>query len=213
MNYSNLAKILRSIVVPSGTQITGHLVHNGQPCADQLVAIVQLERGVGHHFIKAVQATTDLEGKFAFDHVPASQPYVIFSPVGSGPSPFVLTTKRFTAFDNGKSRNLGSLEVVPALRLAGQLVIPEGLTVPEKAKMSIGRDPAWDLISIDIQSNGRFEISGLPPEVYELRVVAPGLAIDSTKLNYQPTAVNEFGLALKTSIDELRIPVKPAATE
>src|SRR5262249_52275895 len=71
----------RQITVPSGTQVTGRLVHNGQPLAGQTVAVVQLDRSVPHHFLKAIAATTDADGKFAFNYLPADERYAIFTPV------------------------------------------------------------------------------------------------------------------------------------
>jgi hypothetical protein len=119
----------------------------------------------------------------------------------------VLTTKRFTALADEQSRDLGILDVVPALRLHGQLELPEGQSAPVHAKLSVERDPAWDLISVDIQNNGQFEIGGLPPEVYQLRLVIPGLEIDSSRLNYQSTGPNQFAISLKDPLDDLIIPM------
>ena len=146
------------------------------------MAVVQLDRSVPHHFLKAIAATTDAEGKFTFNYLPADERYAIFTPVAVGPAPLVLSTKKFTAHANHKSRDLGPLEVTAPLRIAGQVDLPEGQTLPPHSKLSLGRDPAWDLISTEIDGNGRFEFNGLPPETYEVRVTAGNLEIDPQQL-------------------------------
>src|SRR5262245_55338246 len=120
----------RAISVPSGTRLTGRLVNDGRPVPGLRVAVVQTDRGVGHLFIKAVGAVTDADGRFAMDRLPANDEYAIFTLVGAGPQPFVITTKKFKAHGDRQSRDLGDLGVIPARRIAGLIDVPSGQSLP-----------------------------------------------------------------------------------
>jgi hypothetical protein len=193
------------IEIPAGTRVTGRLLRDGQPLAGVRLAVVQEDRSSDHHFIKAVGDTTNADGRFAFDHLPADESYVIFSVVGEGPQRQVVTTKRFKAFANGRERDLGDLTAIPAIRLAGRLELSAGTKLPPNTKISLGREPAWDLIAIPVAADGEFEIDGLPPEVYSVRVIAKGLRVDPSRIPYQIIGDSEFALRLKSSKEDLNI--------
>ena len=84
--------------------MTGRLLDDGKPVAGVQVAIVQLDRNAGTHFIKAVGATTDDAGRFVFENLPASQKYAIFSNVSSNsPASPVLATRTLMVPADGAS--------------------------------------------------------------------------------------------------------------
>jgi hypothetical protein len=195
------------LTVSEGTHLTGRHVRAGQPVSGSRVAVVQTEQRASPYFIKAVGAVTDQDGKFTFDHLPAGEQYVVLTPVGEGPQKLVLTTKRFKTYGDRKERDLGDLEVVPARRLAGVLEVAAGQALPPEVRITLGRDPDWDLIAVPVGKDGRFAIDGLPPETYAVRVVAKGFAIDGTRLPYQMLREQAFGLRLRESVEDLRIPL------
>jgi hypothetical protein len=203
------------IVVPAGTRVTGRLLRSGQPSPGTpmpglRIAIVQTERDAGRHFIRAVGAVTDAAGKFAFDHLPANEDYAIFTLIGEGPQKFVIPTKRFKAKGDRQERDLGDLQAVPAMRIAGRVDLPKGEKLPRNAKIVLGRDPAWDLIAIPVSNEGAFVIDGLPPETYELQIAAKGIQFDAARVPYQMLGRESFGLRLRESIENLSIPLARA---
>ncbi len=199
------------IVVPIGARVTGSLVDGEGPVAGVKVAVVQLDRTTDIHFIKAVGATTDGSGRFAFDNLPASQRYAIFSNVpGNPPTSPVLATKVFTVPGDGESRDLGPLEIIPPLSLSGRLEMADGAPVPPGTRLALGRDPAWDLVEAPVAADGTFAIAPLPPEAYEVRVVAKGVDLDTERLSHQSLGPMSFGLRLDESMTDLIVPLKPA---
>jgi hypothetical protein len=196
------------IVIPTGARVTGQLQFEGKPASEVRVAVVQTNRFAGNFFIKAVSATSDAQGRFEFNNLPANQQYAIFSVVGEAPQKLVLTTKKFTVPADHKTRDLGTLTLIPALHLGGKFLLAPDQKISENAKLIVGRDPAWDLISVPIEQDGSFEVLGLPPESYELTLQAKGLKIDPRRLTYQ--AIEDggsFGLRLEKSLDNVLIPI------
>jgi hypothetical protein len=198
------------VTVPAGTRVTGKLVRDGKPVALMRIAVVQVERSADHHFIKAVEATTDDAGSFVFDYLPADEPYVIYALIDGSNPPHVLSTKRFQAYGNRQTRDLGALKVMPALRLSGRVVLPEGDVLPADAKLVLSRNPAWDLVSTPLREDGTFEIGGLPPETYKVGLTVKGFVLDATRLDYQQVGSESFGIRIDQSIDDLRIPLTPS---
>jgi len=129
--------------------------------------------------------------------------------VGEEPQDLVLTTKRFTVPNDRQERDLGDLTLVPAMQISGQLQLAAGQQAPAHARLTISRDPAWDLISVPIATDGRFQIRGLPSETYTLGLAADNLQIESARLKYQSLGNNQFGIRLKASLDSLVIPLQP----
>ena len=196
------------IIIPLGTRVTGRLARLGTPLAGVRLAVVQTKRSMPHYFIKAVAATTDSEGRFAFDSLPADEDYAVFSLVAEGPQEFVITTKRFRASFDGQERNLGTLEAIPALRLAGRVQAADSQSLPSDAKIMLDRDPAWDLIAVPIQQDGSFEVDGLPPEAFGVRIGPKDLLIDTDKVPFQILSNQSFGLRLTKSVNDLSVPLK-----
>jgi uncharacterized GH25 family protein len=198
------------LVVPTGTRVTGRLMHAGKPFAGLNIAVCQLDRDSQNFFIKAVQCTTDDAGRFDFNYLPPNQRYAIFTLAGEGATgdrDRILTTKVFTVKDNNQSRDLGDLEVGPSIHIHGRIEVPPGAKLPAAAKLMFSRDPAWDLIAIPIAADGVFEADGLPPEVYEISINTKNFDVDSSRVNYQLRGPKAIGIHVTKSIDDLMIPL------
>jgi protocatechuate 3,4-dioxygenase beta subunit len=209
------------VLVPVGATVTGTLMSDGQPLSGVPLAVVQLNRRSSQHFIKSVLAITDADGQFAFRHLPADQKYALFSPVGDLGSDTglnlttsVIETKTFQVPGDGEVRHLGPLETIPGFTFAGRLGMPDGQPLPEGVKISLGRDPAWDLIELRVDDDGRFGISQLPPESYEVQVIFPGWNYGEprwqpnlSQINFQGVRHGAFGVRLTTDLEDIRIPM------
>ena len=195
------------VILLSGTRVEARLIRAGKPVGGARIAVVQLERAAGHHFIKAVGAVADADGKVVFEHLPADEEYAIYSVSEERAQPFVLKTKRFKAKGNQQNRDLGDLELIPAMRLAGRLELPAGQALPPRATVALDRDPPWDLVSTPVKPDGSFVFEGLAPETYSVRVVAKGFEIDATHIGYQLLGNTSFGLHFTDSIADLCIPL------
>jgi hypothetical protein len=198
--------------VKDGARVTGHLVHRGQPVANMTIAVVQMNRSAGDGiFIAAVSAVTDSEGAFEFRNLPPDQQYCIYSVVGDAKrtaSDRILTVKKFKVPASGMTRDVGRLEVSDPISIRGHVERIDGKPLPENLTLSFGREPAWDLIGIQVASDGSFEAAGLPPETYEIRIGNRELFIAANTLKYQMLSESSFGVHVTSSMEDLIIPVK-----
>ena len=198
--------------VKTGARVTGHLVHRGQPVANMTIAVVQMNRSAGDGiFIAAVSAVTDSEGAFEFRNLPPDQQYCIYSVVGDAKrtaSDRILTVKKFKVPASGMTRDVGRLEVSDPISIRGHVERIDGKPLPENLTLSFGREPAWDLIGIQVASDGSFEAAGLPPETYEIRIGNRELVIAANTLKYQMLSESSFGVHVTSSMEDLLIPVK-----
>ena len=201
-----------SIEVKDGARVIGHLVHRGQPVANMTIAVVQMNRSAGDGiFIAAVSAVTDSEGAFEFRNLPPDEQYCIYSVVGDAKrtaSDRILTVKKFKVPASGMTRDVGRLEVSDPISIRGHVERIDGKPLPENLTLSFGREPAWDLIGIQVASDGSFEAAGLPPETYEIRIGNRELVIAANTLKYQMLSESSFGVHVTSSMEDLLIPVK-----
>ena len=197
------------ISVRPGTNVKGRLLHHRQPQAGQPVAVVQVNRSRSDRvFIKAVVTTTDDDGRFEFTALPASEPYAIFSPVGPGVTGPVLPTTLFNAKVDKATRDLGELDLVLGLSLAGRLQMTDGTKIPEGIRLVLDRMPAWDLIEVPTDRDGAFHIENLPPETYEISLVADAAVLNEPRSTHQILGTRSFGLRLTNSCSDLTIPLR-----
>lgn len=201
-----------SVELQSGASVVGQVEHEGQPVGGMSLAVAQLDRGTDDGiFIAAVGDVTDEAGRFEFHHLPPDQRYCIYSVVGEAKrsgSPYVITTKTFSVPVSGETRDVGTLGVVDPLSIRGRIERTDGEPLPQHLKLAFGRDPAWDLVSVAVDEDGRFEINGLPPETYAVRLGDRSLVIDDQRVRYQMLRDSSFGLRLRKSMNDLKIPVK-----
>lgn len=200
------------ITVPMGAEVSGKLRHKGKPVAGMSIAVVQLNRSADNKiFIAAVGDVTDKDGAFKFRYLPPSQRYAIYSVAGEAQrsqSEFVITTKLFTVPASGESRDLGTLSVTKPVTVQGRVKHTADQPLPKNLRLTFGRNPAWDLIATQVQPDGSFTASGLPPETYEIRVGSRSLVLEPEELGYQVLGDQSFGIHVEDSVTGLVIPVK-----
>jgi hypothetical protein len=88
-------------------------------------------------------------------------------------------------------------------------VLSDGNAIPPKTRLSLSREEAWDHQEVELDANGRFEISGLPTEKYSLNVSLRGYRISSK--NHSADGQNPWRLVgtIDQDIDGLKILMEP----
>ncbi len=200
------------INLPLGATIAGMLTKNGNPSAQGVFAVAQTHRRVDEQiFLKAIPATLDANGYFKITHLPPDQQYCIYSIVGAGnggQNGSVLTTRVFDAPSSGQTLYVGALELVESLTVKGRLQLPDGEPPTGKVRLVFDRDPAWDWIEVTVDSRGAFDVTGLTPELYEMKVISSDYELDSDRFGRPQWSETSTKVLIDRSINNLVIPIR-----
>lgn len=195
------------LVIPAGTSVTGRLLRDGTAAQGVRVAVVQLNRSSDHHFIKAIGAVTDRDGRYKFEYLPADESYAIFTVVGDAPQEYVLVTETFKALKDRHTLELLDMQLVPALRISGKVNTVDGSRLPPNARILVDRDPAWDSIAVPVTNDGTFSINGLSSEDYRLLIRVEGFELDKSSINYKIIDNFTFVFPLAESLSDLNFAI------
>ena len=156
-----------------GVTVSGTLRQQGKPVKDVVVSLVTRERACGE-YLRGDEVATDAQGAFVIPNVPPDRKMVLFAKMDSTPGDDELPPLIFTTGPSGTRKDCGQLELKPALRVAGQVRLSDGRSVPDGTRLLLSRDQAWDHREVLLDQAGRFEMRGVPPESVALCVRVPG---------------------------------------
>lgn len=203
------------IALQTGAHVTGRLIYQEQPVVGRSVGIVQTDRS-SDKFVGETVLATDLNGRFTFSNLQVNSEYVVYTLCDAPGDPsqvdaasrLTMKAHRVTTGGNDHTQDLRSLTLQEGLRLSGLLQLPAGESVPAQSTIRLSRSLAWDWATVPVDSEGRFQFLGLPPETFEAQVHVPGYELDPAKLAYQATSPTSFGIRLKTSRDQQTISLR-----
>lgn len=178
-----------------GAHVGGRLVYQGLPVRRRNIGMVQRDRSI-ESFVGETTLASDEDGRFLFLNLQPQQRYALYTLCDTDDVP-VLKTVTITAGDDNDTVDLGDLTLMDGLTLAGRVELPAGATMPADAKLRLSRDPAWDWCEFALADGDKFQIRGLPPEVYSVSVIVPGFELDASRMRYQVTGPHDFGLRLR----------------
>ncbi len=168
-----------ALTVTEGASVTGRVLFHGQPLANVKVGLDSVDGTIGH-FAGNYDISTDANGRFMFINLPPDTDYYVygdmdsFSKMGAVPAQTVHTGK------DGKTTDVGDMNVAPGFRLAGRVVLVDGAPIPPLAVLMVGREGTWDDTHINLPPDGHFDFRGIPAETVSLSVSAlPGHRLSS----------------------------------
>lgn len=160
------------IRMQEGVTVTGKVLRGGQPVKAVVLGLVTKERRCGEN-LRCDELATDKDGFFLLPNVPPGIEFVLYAKMESLHDEAVFS-KIFTTGATGSKTDLGPLEVQPAHRVAGRVVLTDGKSIPENTRLFLGREAAWDHTEATLDAEGRFEFRGVPPESVGLNLRVPG---------------------------------------
>jgi hypothetical protein len=158
-----------------GASVTGRLVCDGRAVPGVGVGLDGADRSA-EHWIGDYSVATDDQGRFLFVNMPADTACYLYSVMSDAArAGGVLPSRRFATGADGATTDLGDLQVRPAYRVSGRVVLADGKPVPAGTRAMLGRADAWDTLpNVGLGANGSFTFTGVPPESVELSVRVPG---------------------------------------
>jgi hypothetical protein len=195
------------IVLGYGVGIHGRLVKDGIPAAGIAVGLVQVDQSAGR-FLGHREIGTDANGEFEFLHVAPNEAYYLYTLMSSsGMSASdkwgALPIHEVPAGSDASEVALGELQLGPAHRLAGRVVLSDGKPLPPGTRLMLTREQAWDHQSATLDEEGRFDFAGVPEEAMRLIIRVPGYRLSPKRNRFQQT---NGGLA--TFVDKDRLDVE-----
>jgi hypothetical protein len=161
------------IRMQEGVAVTGKVRHNGQPMKGVRIGLVTKDRGCGN-YLNCDELATDKDGFILLPNIPPGREFVLYSTMDSLHGEGCVPSKIFTTGASGSKIDVGMLEVKPAYRLAGRVVLSDGKPIPPKTRLFLGREDAWDHTEAELDADGRFEFRGVPAESVGLSVRIKG---------------------------------------
>lgn len=165
------------IRMKEGVAVTGRLLRDGQPVAGASVSMNTEDRS-SEVFMRGFDVATDSEGRFSLPNIPANNRFVFYTKMKEMQEQGgALTPQRVTTGADGTTANLGDLKIGPAYSLKGRIVTADNQPLPNRTRVMISLEDAWDNQETRADDDGHFEFHGLPSESVSLSVRVTGYRI------------------------------------
>ena len=164
----------RTFVLTEGASIVGRVVSAGQPVPNVVIGACGKDRTMGN-FVGSFSVATGADGRFALTELPPNHMYFVYGGMESLSGRGTLPLKHIRSGADGATLDLGDLTIRPGHRLAGRLKLSDRDSLPQGTRLLVGRDQAWDWITLTLGADGRFDLANLPPgETLSLSTRVPG---------------------------------------
>ena len=177
----------RLIKLVEGAVVRGRLVQDGKPVGNAEIGLIGRPRGgyardlqVTGYPYEEIRIGTQSDGTFVITNVPVPADWYVYGKMESlanrGATGVIgCSTKRDTEIVD-----IGDIQIKPAHRLRGKVVLSDGKPIPEGMRVTISSERAWDDQTAMLPSDGRFEFVGLAAGDYSLFASVKGYSLPKT---------------------------------
>jgi hypothetical protein len=172
----------------TGALVTGTVSRDGKP-APGVVLGMRMVGGDATSSVDPDTIATDDRGRFEFWNVPANDDYAFSGVIGSMGS-WALRTIVRTVGESDSVTRLPPLSLERGFRLRGRLSLSDAKPLPQGTELMLARTLGGKPLRIALDTDGHFELEGMPPETVQLMVrvrgyhIAPALARDVVTTKY-----------------------------
>ncbi len=158
-----------SLKLGRGVIVTGRVLSKGKPIQGLGMGIMQSDRSVvgaddRGHYVDHEELATDQDGRFFFSCIHPNDRlnlYGLMTPSGSAGA---VPVKGIVTEGEGTKMNVGDLELQPAHRLSGRIVLEDGGKIQAHSRVLLSRQHAFDSQETVLDADGRFSFEGIPEE-------------------------------------------------
>ena len=205
--WVDASNILRTVTLDVGATVRGRVVKDGQPLTNVTVGVSGVDRNseayVGHY-----TATTDTNGVFEFEHLPARKSWWLYGVMDSLKQYGAIKPKQLLSAAAGETNEVEDLEVVAGLRLAGKLQARHGEPLPGGATLYLSYDH-WDSQTAKANTNGNFEFTGLVPGQVNVSVRQNKWRLSGLNRSLDDWGNQQLAGLLQQDKDDLLIVIEP----
>lgn len=167
------------IRMTEGVAVTGRLLNNGQPVAGASVSMNTEDRS-SEVFLRGFDVATDSDGRFSLPNIPPNNRFVLYTKMKEMQELGVaLSPQKVSTGLDGSTVNLGDLKVVPAFTLKGRIVTADGKPLPNRTRVYLSLEDAWDNQESRADDEGNFEFHGVPSASLSLSLRVNGYRISA----------------------------------
>ena len=183
-----------------GATVNGRVIKDGRPLANIGITLSGKNRASGE-FAGYFDAVTDKEGRFRYFNIPAVGDFVLSAKMEAVRAHGATPARTINVAKEGGTVETGDLEVKPGCRLEGRVMLSDGQLLPPGTKLTLGREDAWDALSVDLPPDGRFDLANIPAESVHLssRVKGYRMSLKNPSLD----RANGFGVMGRLTKDTM----------
>jgi peroxiredoxin/uncharacterized GH25 family protein len=156
-----------------GVTVKGRVLHDGKPLRGIDMGIAGANRR-SEIFVGDYTVATDTNGAFLFPNLPARTEYFVYGRMKSLGEKGSIPSRRVKTGEVGFTVDFGDLVAQPGYRLEGVVRLTGSNSVPEKTQVMVSRKDAWDQLITHTDGQGRFKLTGIPPETVSVHSRVPG---------------------------------------
>lgn len=157
----------RRIALTPGATISGRVQRDGQPVAGLPVQFAQQDRS-SENFLGRFDIATNEDGLFVMTNLGPDETYVVSAPIDGG----VIEPKLVKTGAVETSADAGLLTVERGRRIAGTIVLPEGMPAPPKMQVALVLNALSVGITTEAGPDGKFVLEAAPKGRATLHVSA-----------------------------------------
>ncbi len=163
---------VQDFTLTKGCTVTGRVVQSGKPVPGVIIGLSHADT-IAERFLGQWESTTDKDGVFRFSSIPEDIENNLFGTMRSLKDRGAVPSRKISTGAEGATLDVGDLVVIPAHSIKGRVVFSDGLETPKGSLLQLGVENAWDSQRVPVDSEGKFEVKGVPPGGVSVAVVFP----------------------------------------